>query len=147
MWITVFDVPTCSTIYLDKPMKNHTLMQTIAREPSCVRQTAGQRGIDPLRDQTQSLRVCKVEEAIFKFTNPNIAGKSKLTRRLAPGRPDFAIAIRRKHRGANRRRQTINDKRLNCDDLLAPIGPFGASRQRTRPRWRTQRTSATVICI
>src|SRR5258707_6188695 len=31
MWITGFDVPTCSTMYLDKPMKNHTLMQTIAR--------------------------------------------------------------------------------------------------------------------
>ena len=24
MWITGFDVPSCSTIYLDKPMKNHT---------------------------------------------------------------------------------------------------------------------------
>jgi type I restriction enzyme R subunit len=31
MWITGFDVPTCSTVYLDRPMKNHTLMQTIAR--------------------------------------------------------------------------------------------------------------------
>ena len=31
MWITGFDVPTCSTIYLDKPMHAHTLMQTIAR--------------------------------------------------------------------------------------------------------------------
>jgi type I restriction enzyme R subunit len=31
MWITGFDVPTCSTIYLDKPMQAHTLMQTIAR--------------------------------------------------------------------------------------------------------------------
>jgi len=31
MWITGFDVPSCTTIYLDKPMKNHTLMQTIAR--------------------------------------------------------------------------------------------------------------------
>lgn len=31
MWITGFDVPSCSTIYLDKPMQNHTLMQTIAR--------------------------------------------------------------------------------------------------------------------
>ena len=29
--MTGFDVPSCSTIYLDKPMKNHTLMQTIAR--------------------------------------------------------------------------------------------------------------------
>ena len=31
MWITGFDVPTCSTMYLDKPIRNHTLMQTIAR--------------------------------------------------------------------------------------------------------------------
>jgi len=31
MWMTGFDAPACSTIYLDKPMRNHTLMQTIAR--------------------------------------------------------------------------------------------------------------------
>ncbi len=31
MWITGFDVPSLSTLYLDKPMRNHTLMQTIAR--------------------------------------------------------------------------------------------------------------------
>lgn len=31
MWITGFDAPSVSTIYLDKPLKNHTLMQTIAR--------------------------------------------------------------------------------------------------------------------
>jgi type I restriction enzyme R subunit len=31
MWLTGFDAPSCSTIYLDKPIRNHTLMQTIAR--------------------------------------------------------------------------------------------------------------------
>ena len=31
MWMTGFDVPSCSTLYVDKPMRNHTLMQTIAR--------------------------------------------------------------------------------------------------------------------
>lgn len=31
MWLTGFDVPILSTLYLDKPMKDHTLMQTIAR--------------------------------------------------------------------------------------------------------------------
>ena len=31
MWLTGFDVPSMSTLYLDKPMKNHTLMQAIAR--------------------------------------------------------------------------------------------------------------------
>ena len=30
-WLTGFDVPSCSTLYLDKPMKGHTLMQAIAR--------------------------------------------------------------------------------------------------------------------
>ncbi|WP_234567493.1 type I restriction endonuclease subunit R [Rhodohalobacter sp. 614A] len=31
MWITGFSVSSLSTLYLDKPMKSHTLMQTIAR--------------------------------------------------------------------------------------------------------------------
>lgn len=31
MWLTGFDAPTISTLYLDKPQKDHTLMQTIAR--------------------------------------------------------------------------------------------------------------------
>ncbi len=31
MWMTGFDVPSCSTVYLDRPMRNHSLMQTIAR--------------------------------------------------------------------------------------------------------------------
>lgn len=31
MWLTGFDAPTVSTLYLDKPMKDHTLMQATAR--------------------------------------------------------------------------------------------------------------------
>jgi len=31
MWITGFDAPCVSTVYLDKPIQGHTLMQTIAR--------------------------------------------------------------------------------------------------------------------
>ena len=31
MWLTGFDVKNLSTLYLDKPMKSHTLMQAIAR--------------------------------------------------------------------------------------------------------------------
>lgn len=31
MWLTGFDAPTVSTLYLDKPMQGHTLMQAIAR--------------------------------------------------------------------------------------------------------------------
>lgn len=31
MWLTGFDVPCLHTLYIDKPMKDHTLMQAIAR--------------------------------------------------------------------------------------------------------------------
>jgi len=31
MWLTGFDVPCLSTLYLDKPLKAHTLMQAVAR--------------------------------------------------------------------------------------------------------------------
>jgi type I restriction enzyme R subunit len=31
MWLTGFDAPTVSTLYIDKPMKDHSLMQAIAR--------------------------------------------------------------------------------------------------------------------
>ena len=31
MWLTGFNVPCCHTMYLDKPMKGHNLMQAIAR--------------------------------------------------------------------------------------------------------------------
>ena len=31
MWLTGYDAPCVSTLYLDKPLKSHTLMQTIAR--------------------------------------------------------------------------------------------------------------------
>jgi type I restriction enzyme R subunit len=31
MWLTGFDAPCCHTMYIDKPMKGHNLMQAIAR--------------------------------------------------------------------------------------------------------------------
>jgi len=31
MWLTGFDIPSLHTMYIDKPLKNHTLMQAIAR--------------------------------------------------------------------------------------------------------------------
>ena len=31
MWLTGFDAPSMHTLYIDKPMKGHNLMQAIAR--------------------------------------------------------------------------------------------------------------------
>lgn len=41
MWLTGFDVPCLTTMYMDKPIKNHTLMQAIARVNRIFRDKQG----------------------------------------------------------------------------------------------------------
>lgn len=41
MWLTGFDVPPLHTMYIDKPLRNHTLMQTIARVNRIYRDKPG----------------------------------------------------------------------------------------------------------
>ena len=91
MWLTGFDAPSCSTVYLDKPMRNHTLMQTIARanrvfpgkhsgvivdyanvfaslEKALAIYGAGKDGKNPVRDKQQlveALRSAVTEARIF----------------------------------------------------------------------------------
>lgn len=89
MWLTGFDAPSCSTIYLDKPMRNHTLMQTIARanrvfpgkhsgvivdyanvfaslEKALAIYGAGKSGTNPVKDKSQL--VAALREAIITAT-------------------------------------------------------------------------------
>ncbi len=89
MWLTGFDAPSCSTIYLDKPMRNHTLMQTIARanrvfpgkhsgvivdyanvfaslEKALAIYGAGKNGTNPVKDKSQL--VAALREAIAAAT-------------------------------------------------------------------------------
>ena len=94
MWLTGFDAPSCSTVYLDKPMRNHTLMQTIARanrvfpgkhsgvivdyanvfaslERALAIYGAGQDGKTPVREKQQlviELRSALVEATAFCLT-------------------------------------------------------------------------------
>jgi type I restriction enzyme R subunit len=88
MWLTGFDAPSCSTIYLDKPMRNHSLMQTIARanrvfpgkhsglivdyanvfaslEKALAVYGAGQGGVTPVRNNEQLIADLRkaIEEA------------------------------------------------------------------------------------
>jgi type I restriction enzyme R subunit len=91
MWLTGFDVPICSTIYLDKPMRNHTLMQTIARanrvfpgkhsglivdyanvfaslEKALAIYAKGQGGTTPVRDKRQLIEeLRKAVDAVTGF--------------------------------------------------------------------------------
>ena len=41
MWLTGFDVPCCHTMYVDKPMRDHNLMQAIARVNRVFRDKQG----------------------------------------------------------------------------------------------------------
>ncbi|WP_028765111.1 type I restriction endonuclease subunit R [Shewanella colwelliana] len=41
MWLTGFDAPCCHTMYIDKPMKGHNLMQAIARVNRVFRDKPG----------------------------------------------------------------------------------------------------------
>ena len=41
MWLTGFDAPSLHTMYLDKPMRGHGLMQTIARVNRVFRDKPG----------------------------------------------------------------------------------------------------------
>ncbi|MFL6234292.1 MAG: type I restriction endonuclease subunit R [Thermoanaerobaculia bacterium] len=89
MWLTGFDAPSCSTVYLDKPMRNHTLMQTIARanrvfpgkhsgmivdyanvfaslERALAIYGAGMGGAEPVRDKAEL--VASLREAVADAT-------------------------------------------------------------------------------
>ena len=48
MWLTGFDCPSLHTMYLDKPMKGHNLMQAIARVNRVFRDKPGGRVVDYL---------------------------------------------------------------------------------------------------
>jgi type I restriction enzyme, R subunit len=74
MWITGFDVPSCSTMYLDKPMKNHTLMQTIARANRVWREK--QSGL--IVDYVGIFRNLQKALAIYGTTRGGTAGASPI---------------------------------------------------------------------
>ncbi|MDY6215800.1 type I restriction endonuclease subunit R [Actinobacillus porcinus] len=44
MWLTGFDAPCCNTMYIDKPMKGHNLMQAIARVNRVFRNKSRENG-------------------------------------------------------------------------------------------------------
>ena len=92
MWITGFDVPSCSTIYLDKPQRNHTLMQTIAR----ANRVFGDKNNGLIVDYIGVFRYLEKALAIYATgadTEGNqkpIADKSKLVERLREAIADIS---------------------------------------------------------
>ena len=73
MWLTGFDAPCCNTMYLDKPMKGHNLMQAIARVNRVFRNKSRENGgliVDYVGIADE------LEKATRQYTNSQ--GKGKL---------------------------------------------------------------------
>ncbi|HKL41279.1 MAG TPA: type I restriction enzyme endonuclease domain-containing protein, partial [Clostridia bacterium] len=62
MWLTGFDVPSLSTMYIDKPMKGHTLMQAIARVNRVFKDKPGGLVVDYIGIAN------KLKEALSEYT-------------------------------------------------------------------------------
>lgn len=71
MWLTGFDVKSLATLYLDKPMQGHTLMQAIAR----VNRVGGGKKHGPIIDYNGMIR--SLRRALATFAQGDRAGTGK----------------------------------------------------------------------
>jgi type I restriction enzyme R subunit len=69
MWLTGFDAPNCHTMYIDKPMKGHNLMQAIARVNRVFRDKPGGLVVDYIGIANE------LKAALKTYTNSNGRGK------------------------------------------------------------------------
>ena len=71
MWLTGFDVPCCHTMYVDKPMKEHNLMQAIARVNRVFKDKPGSLVVDYIGIANE------LKQALKTYTDSK--GKGELT--------------------------------------------------------------------
>lgn len=69
MWLTGFDAPNCHTMYVDKPMKGHNLMQAIARVNRVFKDKPGGLVVDYIGIANE------LKHALKTYTNSNGKGK------------------------------------------------------------------------
>ncbi|WP_230408364.1 type I restriction endonuclease subunit R [Undibacterium baiyunense] len=72
MWLTGFDAPNCHTMYIDKPMKGHNLMQAIARVNRVFKDKPGGLVVDYIGIASE------LKKALHTYTNSQGKGKPTL---------------------------------------------------------------------
>lgn len=77
MWLTGFDAPNCHTMYIDKPMKGHNLMQAIARVNRVFKDKPGGLVVDYIGIANE------LKQALKTYTNSNGKGKPTIDTREA----------------------------------------------------------------
>ncbi|WP_033078352.1 type I restriction endonuclease subunit R [Thalassotalea sp. ND16A] len=82
MWLTGFDAPNCHTMYIDKPMKGHNLMQAIARVNRVFKDKAGGLVVDYIGIANE------LKNALKTYTDSQGKGKPALDNHEA-----FAIMV------------------------------------------------------
>ena len=151
MWLTGFDVPSCSTIYLDKPMRNHALMQAIAR--ALLTQT-----LDLLTTTRSTIPAVQrfaahltVEaSALFTFlgaprsTQPTGAPNTRFAPRSSCAR-SAAVTAASGERRPNRSSRPCSAPRINEGSIPPGSSPRSCGRRppACRPRCKPRRRSTT----
>ena len=82
MWLTGFDVPSLGTLYLDKPLKAHTLMQAIAR----ANRVAEGKNNGLIVDYCGILK--NLRKALATFAGRNDVGRDEQEDEKDPARPN-----------------------------------------------------------
>ena len=72
MWLTGFDAPNCHTMYIDKPMKGHNLMQAIARVNRVFKDKPGGLVVDYIGIANE------LKQALKTYTESNGRGQPTL---------------------------------------------------------------------
>ena len=101
MWLTGFDVPSLSTLYLDKPTKDHTLMQCIARANRCFEGKKCGLIVDYVNVKIESKMFEEIVEGLCFDNKINIANilhvmasiAFKCLKRASVIRPVFVIVL------------------------------------------------------
>lgn len=112
MWMTGFDVPCLSTLYLDKPLKAHTLMQAIAR---ANRVNEGKNN-GLIVDYCGILKHLRKALATFAGAQPNGEGGE-----TDPARPDEELLADLAEAIAFVR-SFLEDRRAALDDVIRKTG-------------------------
>jgi type I restriction enzyme R subunit len=115
MWLTGFDVKCLATLYLDKPMKGHTLMQAIAR----VNRVGGGKKQGWIIDYNGMIK--SLRQALSKFAQGDRAGTGKgeheqdTVREASEALAEYADTLQRG-------REFLGDLGFDVDELIDAQG-------------------------
>lgn len=115
MWLTGFDVKSLATLYLDKPMQGHTLMQAIAR----VNRVGGGKKHGLIIDYNGMIK--SLRRALSKFAQGDRAGTGKGEHEQDTVREDTE-ALAEYVQSLQHGREFLGDLGFDVDELIAAEG-------------------------